>query len=153
MVQKPEIQYVGQFYVYGSEAPQPKKKKEEVLLPKERKVRLHRVYIDLTALLGIAAAAALTVALVMGGIRLNTLWKEHNRMQDYVTSLRLDNAALQHTYRTSYNLEDVEKMAGELGLVPESEVETRYIRVTVPEHKHKWTLWENIQWFFEGLFE
>lgn len=153
MVQKPEIQYVGQFYVYGSEAPAPKKKTFREMLPKTEHTKVHRVYIDLTALLGIAVAIALTAALVMGGIRLNNLWEEHNLMESYVSSLRLNHATLEHNYRISYDLEEVEKMALELGLVPESEVETRYIRVTMPEHKHKWTAWENIQWFFEGLFE
>ena len=153
MAQKPEIQYVGQFYVYGSEAVVPKKKEVKELIPKEKKEKVHRIYIDLFALAGIAVAVTLLVALVMGGIHLTDMWEEHNYLESYVTHLNRNNATLSHNYRISYDEAEIEKMALDMGLVPESEVETRYIRVTVPEHKRQWTMWENIQWFFEGLFE
>ena len=152
MTQKPEIQYVGQFYVYGSEAAVPKKKEEKQLIPKEHKEKLHRIYIDPLALAGIAAAIGLLAALVMGGIRLSRMWEARNYMDSYVSYLSLNNSTLKHNYRISYNLEEVEKMALDIGMVPESQVETRYVRVTVPEHKKAPTTWENIKWFFEGLF-
>ena len=153
MTQKPEIQYVGQFYVYGSEAAVPKKKEVKQLIPKEKKAAVHRIYIDPLALAGIVVAIGLLTALVLGGMKLSSLWEERNYMDSYVSYLQVNNSTLRHNYHISYNLEEVEKMALDMGLVPESEVETRYIRVTVPEHKHQWTAWENIKWFFEGLFE
>ena len=152
MVQKPEIQYVDQFYVFGSEAPAKKKKLFKPAEPKKTAVRYHKIYIDLGALLGLLAAAVLTAALVMGAINLSNQWQEHDLMEDYVSYLKLNNSTLQHNYRISYDLEQVEKMALDLGLVPESEVETRYIRVQMPEPQKPWTIWENIRWFFEGLF-
>lgn len=153
MVQKPEIQYVGQFYVYGSEAVAPKAKKAvREILPKEHKQKLHKVYIDPVALIGIAAAVTLLVALVMGGIHLNGMWREHDAVQHYVSNLKLDQSTLEHTYRTSLNLEDIQAKAEAMGLVPEADVETVYIRVTMPEPKPKRTLWDDVQWFFQGLF-
>ena len=153
MAQKPEIQYVGQFYVYGSEAPAPKKQEARVLIPRKRKEKVHKVYIDLVALAGIASAVVLLTALIMGGIRLNTMWQEHHLMESYVSHLKLNNATLEHNYKISYKLEDVEKAAADLGLVPESEVETRFIRVTVPPKKEKWSVFDNIRWFFQGLID
>ena len=152
MTQKPEIQYVGQFYVYGSEAVAPKKKEVKELIPKEKKEKLHRIYIDPLAIVGIVAAIGLLTALVMGGIRLTRMWEQRNYLESYVSHLSVDNATLHHNYRISYDLKEIEKMALDMGLVPESEVETRYVRVTVPAHKQEPTLWENIKWFFEGLF-
>ena len=152
MTQKPEIQYVGQFYVYGSEAVAPKKKEVKELIPKEKKEKLHRIYIDPLALVGIVAAIGLLTALIMGGIRLTRMWEQRNYLESYVSYLSVDNATLHHNYRISYDIKESEKMALDMGLVPESEVETRYVRVTVPEHKQEPTVWENIKWFFEGLF-
>lgn len=153
MVQKPEIQYVGQFYVYGSEAVAPKTKKAvREILPKEHKQKLHKVYIDPVALIGIAAAVTLLVALVMGGIRLNSMWNAHNEIRSYVSNLKLDHATLEHTYRTSLNLEDIQAKAQAMGLVPEADVQTVTVRVTMPEPKPETTLWDDIQWFFQGLF-
>ena len=49
MDQKPVIQYVGQFYVYGSEVKAPKKKQQsaKVFLPKKPKTgKERRIYAD-----------------------------------------------------------------------------------------------------------
>ncbi len=153
MVQKPEIQYVGQFYVYGSEAVAPKAKKTvKELLPKEHKQKLHKVYIDPVALIGIVAAVTLLAALVLGGIRLNSMWEEHDAVASYLSSQKLDNSTLEHNYRTNLNLDDIRAKAEAMGLVPQEDVKTVYIRVTMPEPKPQRTLWDDIQWFFQGLF-
>ena len=53
MDQKPVIQYVGQFYVYGSEVKAPKKKQQsaKVFLPKKPKTgKERRIYVDPVAI-------------------------------------------------------------------------------------------------------
>ena len=61
MERKPEIQYVGQFYVQGSAAPQigEKQKKKKATLPRLRREKLQKVYVDPVALCGMAVGACL----------------------------------------------------------------------------------------------
>ena len=69
MDQKPVIQYVGQFYVYGSEVKAPKKKQQsaKVFLPKKPKTgKERRIYVDPVAMGGIVLAVAVLVALCIG---------------------------------------------------------------------------------------
>ena len=157
MASKPEIQYVDRFYVYGAAAAEKQlKQKEEPSFETARrpqKEQVHKVYVDLGAVLWTAAAMVLLAAMVFSGIRLNRMWQEKELMQSYVSNLQLNNSTLKHNYRISYNLEEIEKQATELGLIPEEEAEVRYVRVTIPEHKEKWTFFGNLKWFFEGLFE
>ena len=154
MAQKPEIQYVERFYVYGSEVPAEiqQTEKEEVVHKKEH-LHVQKIYIDLSAILWTLAAVVLMATMILSGVHLTKMSAEKDLMQDYVSFLQTRNAALQHNYRISYDLEEIEKQAAELGLVPEDQVENRYIRVSVPEHEEKWTFFGNIKWFFAGLFE
>ena len=155
MAGKPEIQYVERFYVYGSEVAvqKPQEQKTFETARKPEKEQIHKIYVDLGAVIWTAAAIVLMVSMVLSGLHLNKMWQEKELMQSYVYNLQKNNSTLQHNYRISYNLEEIEKQAAELGLVPEDQVETRYIRVTVPPHEEKWTFAENVRWFFEGLFE
>ena len=154
MAAKPEIQYVERFYVYGSEAPVRKtEEKPEEAVRKQQKPQVQKIYVDLSAMIWTVTAFVLMAAMIFSGIHLNKMWQEKELMQSYVSNLQLNNTALRHNYRISYNLEEIQKQAEELGLVPEDQVETRYIRVSVPEPSEQWTIWGNIKWFFEGLFE
>ena len=58
MAQKAEIQYVREFYVFGSEAPQPKQKPEKPKLkrPEVHLERLQQIYIDPLAVCGMVMA-------------------------------------------------------------------------------------------------
>ena len=154
MAQKPEIQYVERFYIYGSEAPvQAQSSDTEEIVRKKEHLHVNKIYIDLSAILWTAAAVILMATMILSGVHLTRMNAEKELMQDYVSFLQTRNAELEHNYRISYNLEEIQQQAAELGLVPQDQVETRYIRVSVPEHKEKWTAWGNIKWFFEGLFE
>ena len=155
MAAKPEIQYIERFYVYGSEVAAQKELEEQAEEKKHKKANLqiHKIYIDLTALLWTAAAIVLMASMIFSASRLVQMTEQRDLMQHYVSELQANNAALRHNYRISYDLEQIREQANEIGLVPEDQVETRFIRVTLPEHKHKWTMIENIQWFFQGLFE
>ena len=67
MVRKPDIQYVGQFYVYGSEAKQlaqqTEKKKARTRLPLERLQNIQKVYVDPVALVGMVVGGLSQYAL------------------------------------------------------------------------------------------
>ena len=60
MERKPDIQYVGQFYIHGSEARELARKEQEkqarTRLPLERLQNIQKVYLDPVALMGIVVS-------------------------------------------------------------------------------------------------
>ena len=137
MIQKPKIQYVGQFYVHGSEARalelEEQKKQPKTKLPLAKLETIEKIYVDPVALAGIAVAVLMLVVMILGAVQLQNDWMEYQRMADYVTDLKTENAQLTHIYRGGYNLEDIEMKALAMGLVPKSELKTIAITVAAPE--------------------
>lgn len=66
----------------------------------------------------------------------------YQQMDDYVTTLRARNAELTLSYRSSYDLEDIEMKALAMGLVPADQVETRTVTVTIPEIRETVLTWD-----------
>ena len=65
MARKPEIQYVGQFYVYGSEAVKAAPRfRPQFSLPKPRLEleKIEKIYVDPVALIGLVVAAVMLIA-------------------------------------------------------------------------------------------
>ncbi len=137
MVQKPKIQYVGQFYVHGSEAraleQQEQKKRAKTKLPVAKLETIEKIYVDPVALIGISVAVLMMVVMVFGAIQLKEDWDVYAQMAGYVTELKTENARLSHTYRSGYDLKDIEMKALAMGMVPKSELEVRTVSVTLPE--------------------
>ena len=156
MIQKPEIQYIGQFYVPGSEAkvlaPKRKKKKAKTKLPVARQEQQKIICIDPVALAGIAAAVVLLTVMVLGALQLRDDWNQYETMSRYVSQLNYENAQLEQTYRAGYDLEDIRDKALAIGMVPVEELETRSVTVTISQREPEPTLWDDIVWFFSGLF-
>ena len=82
MNQKPKIQYVGQFYVHGSEARQvqlqEEKRQAKTRLPLAKIKAIEKIYVDPVALAGIAVAVLMLVTMVLGAVQLK------KEIQDYV---------------------------------------------------------------------
>ena len=150
MAQKAEIQYGSQFSGYGSD-PAPVKKKKPFVF-KKKEVKIHIFHIDPIAVLGIATAVVLCAAMIFGGFHLNRMWREHVQMKNYLAQLQEEHAALERKFVATFNMDEVKTMADSFGLVPETDMETRYIRVTPPEPKPKKGLFDDVKWFFKGLF-
>lgn len=155
MIQKPEIQYIGQFYVYGSEAKaeERKAKKAKSLLPMPKLEKLQKIYIDPVALGGITVAVVMLIVLAVGAFQLRACWQKYDAMTSYLSEVKRQNAMLEHAYHTSFDLKDVEQKALSLGMIPASEAERRTVHVTVPQPKEAPTVWDDIVWFFDGLFD
>ena len=154
MDQKPVIQYVGQFYVYGSEVKAPKKKQQsaKVFLPKKPKTgKERRIYVDPVAMGGIVLAVAVLVALVVGAVQLTASMNQYNQELETLTELKRENAKLEHAYRTALDLDTVQEKAEAMGMIPEEEAEKMTVRVSGPGHEEEPTAWENFLWFLSGL--
>lgn len=157
MVQKPKIQYVGQFYVHGSEARalelEQRKKQAKTKLPLAKLEKIEKIYIDPVALAGIAVAVVMLITMVVGALQIRDDWKEYQIMADYVSELHRENARLSHEYRSNYDLDEIEMKALALGMVPKSEVEVIPVTVTMPVPKPELTLEDEILRFWYGLWE
>ena len=156
MNQKPKIQYIGQFYVHGSEArqlqQQEQKRQAKTKLPLARLQTIEKVYVDPVALAGIAVAVLMLVTMVLGAIQIKRDWDQYERVSSYVSELKRENARMSHVYRSSYDLEDIRSKAEAMGMVPKSELKTIAITVTVPEREPELTRREEIKLFLEGMF-
>lgn len=155
MVQKPDIQYVHQFYVYGSEAKALElnsKKKNKSTLPKAVPDQKIRILVDPVALCGILVAAAMMVLLIVGTVQYLNTCQTYQQMMDYVVSLQNDNIKKCDEYYRVIDLEDIREKALALGMIPRSEAEHIFISVTVPEEEPEMTIWDEICWYFTELF-
>ena len=152
MDQKPVIQYVGQFYVYGSEVQARKKKEKKSLLPRAPRAEVqHCVYVDPVAVCGIAVAVLMLVVLAVGAFQLRAAMQQYNAQSEQLSAIKRENARLEHLYRTSLDLEAVQAQAEKLGMVPAEELEHRELVVTVGQTPEEPTAWENFLWFVKGL--
>ena len=156
MNQKPKIQYVGQFYIHGSEARQlelqEKKKHAKSKLPLERLRKVEVIYLDPVAIFGIVTALVLLAVMTVGVLQIRDDWKDYQTMSNYVSRLSSENAELKADYRSQYDLEDIRVKAEALGMVPKSQLEVRTVYVTIPQPEPERTWLEEIQWFLSGLF-
>ena len=156
MNQKPKIQYVGQFYIHGSEARQlqlqEQKRQAKTKLPLARIQKIEKIYVDPVALAGILVSVVMLVTMVLGAIQLKRDWDQYEQVSSYVSELKRENARKNHAYRLSYDLADIESKALAMGLVPRSELQTMTVNVTVPEKEPELTRMEEIRFFLEGLF-
>ena len=156
MSQKPKIQYVGQFYIHGSEARQlelqEKKKHAKSKLPLERLRKVEVIYLDPVAIFGIVTALVLLAVMTVGVLQIRDDWKDYQTMSNYVSRLNSENAELKADYRSQYDLEDIRVKAEALGMVPKSQLEVRTVYVTIPQPEPERTWVEEIQWFLSGLF-
>ena len=156
MNQKPKIQYVGQFYIHGSEARQlelqEKKKHAKSKLPLERLRKVEGIYLDPVAIFGIVTALVLLAVMMVGVLQIRDDWKDYQTMSNYVSRLNSENAELKADYRSQYDLEDIRVKAEALGMVPKSQLEVRTVYVTIPQPEPERTWLEEIQWFLSGLF-
>lgn len=157
MSQKPKIQYIGQFYVHGSEARalelEEQKKQAKTKLPLAKLEKIEQIYVDPVALAGILVAVVMLVVMVLGAVQLHQDWMAYERMADQVEELKETNVRLTRTYRAGYDLEDIEMKALAMGLVPQSEIEPIVLTVTVPETEPELTLDQKIVRFWYELWE
>lgn len=155
MANKPQIQYIHQFYVPGSEAqkaaPAYPPRRSRTKLPKVAPSEKIRVQVDPVALGGLVVAVVMLILMIVGMTQYSRACEKHAVMESYVTELRDQNARLEHTYHSGYDIEEIKQQATALGMVPASEAITIEVEVNVPQPEPEPTLWDEIVWFVKGL--
>ena len=156
MTRKPEIQYVGQFYVHGSEARQlellEKKKQPKTTLPLAKLEKVEKIYLDPVALIAIAVAAFMLVTMVLGVVQLKNDWVEYQQMHARVETLQLRNHEKAEAFRETVDLKEIRVKAMAMGMVPKADAEHMTVSITLPQPEPELTWTQQVQQFVTGLF-
>ena len=151
---KHNVQYVN-YYTDGSAARKleltvPQRK--TAVLPKARKLKKLKIYIDPVAIVGVVVAVCMLIVLAVGIAQLQDARSDMALMEQYVSQLTRENEKLAMDYANSYDIRDVEEMAQTLGMIPSAQAQHTQIQITLPAAAEEPTLWENIGTFLAGLF-
>ena len=153
MAQRTDIRYV-QFYTDGSAARKlaPVAPLHTIKLPKVKKQKRITIAIDPIAFASLTMALVMTVLIVVGWVQLNNIKQEVQTMTAYVEVLQAENVQLQNTFLEGYDIEQIERTALALGMVPKEQVQ--HISVQLPEmiEEVEPTTWERFTTFLTGLF-
>ena len=156
MAAKPEIQYVGQFYIYGSEAkklePKRQEKKKNTVLEQPKTEHIRVISVDPVALIGLVVATAMLICLAVCAVQIGETWQEYEAVSNYMAQLMMENASLKHEYVNSYDIAEIEATALALGMIPATEAQTVILPVHIPAAESEPTFWEDLVWFAQGLF-
>jgi len=153
MARQIDVQYI-RYYTDGSSARQvaPMFSLKQAVLPKPRKQRRKVIRIDPVATLSIVVAVFMLLMMGIGIAEYVAVRHDAAVMEHYVAQLSAENAALRQEFEDGYDLEEVEKTALALGLVPKDQVRQVSIQVSAPVQQPTVTLWERIGTFLAGLF-
>jgi cell division protein FtsL len=157
MTRKPEIQYVGQFYVHGSEARalalEEERKQAKARRPLARLQQVELIYVDPVAALGIVVAVAMLIMMVVGISQLRVEHKKTAEMEQRVEQLQMEKVALQAQYDEECDLEAIHKTALALGMIPQEDAVRIPIEIEVPSQElPRANLWQRIGTFLTGIF-
>jgi len=134
MAQQLEVKYI-RTYTEGSVArklaPAYTLREPEVL-PRVHKRKKILVRVDPVAVLGIAVAVTMLICMACGVSTLLAARQETVQMQAYVSALSAENQRLYEAYEQSYELEDVEKTALALGMIPQEQAQHIFIDAAEP---------------------
>lgn len=154
MTQRRPIEYV-QFYTVGTAA-----KKVEVAKPKLAEPvflppvvhKRKRVYVDPVPVLGMLVAVCMLFTMFIGLQHLRQVRQDAESMEQYVLYLQQVNEEKEDLYRNSFSLEEIEKTALALGMVPADQVLHQYIDVSEPPVEEAPSFLDSVGTFLSGLF-
>lgn len=132
MARKPDVQYI-RFVTDGSSArvaeQAPVRAKTKLPKVKKQRVKDPVIYVDPLAFTAVVLSCVMLVLMVVNCVQLQNYQNMANQMDDYVDTLKEENARLTDIYNKNIDLKDIEEKALALGLVPIEEV--RHVTVAV----------------------
>lgn len=157
MALQPDIQYVNLYNFDGNAARKVQRQpaKKATAAPKAQPKRAKRkvIAVDPVAICGIVVSVVLMVMMLSAYAQFNACQDRNRQMQDYLSSLQLENAQLQQDFDNKIDMEYVEEVAGALGMVPSADANEIQIEVRLPEAPNQqMNLWQSITTFLSGLF-
>ena len=156
MLAKPDIQYVTQFYSYGSEAKvlelKPAPKKRKFTLPMAKPQQKICIQVDPVAWTGILIAVVMVVLLAVSVNSYLDVCADYTVMNNHVIELQNFNVEKQQEYAGMYDADDIRQKALALGMIPMEEAKVIFISPVIPQPEPEESWYENISWFLSGLF-
>ena len=157
MARKPDVQYI-RYYTDGSAARQlePKLPRKRNPLPQVQPQQRKVIPIQPVAIGGIVLAALLLIMMTVGCLQLRAAQAQKAAMEKYVQDLTYHNGRLNYTYQKDLDLDEIEKAALALGMIPEEEA--RHITISVPmeeaapQSMEQLSFWDRFTVFLQGLF-
>ena len=154
MAQRIPIEYV-QFYTVGTAAKKVEvaepKLAEPVFLPPTVQKR-KRIFVDPVAIFGMVVAVCMLFTMFVGIHRLRQVQQDSRAMEQYVLHLQQVNQERKEIYHNSYTLEEIEKTALALGMVPMDQVAHQTIDITEPAPQETPSAWDSVGTFLSDLF-
>ncbi len=156
MEKKKDVRYINT-YISGTSAywldTAPKKAPVKLPKMKKRKKKYLYLHVDPLAAIGVVTALVLLVMMVVSFGKLQAARQEAAALESYVATLQKENADLERTYASGYDLEEIEKIALAMGMVPAEQAPTIQMEVVIPEQPtESISLWESVCSFLTGLF-
>lgn len=128
MARQPDVQYISSMYNYGSTArklaPKPQIRKEKYQLPEQRPQlqAVKKVALDPLSLCSTVVACVMLVAMLVGLFQVAELTARRQELEAYIDVLQEQRADLRKEFESTYDLEQVEQRARQMGLVYPNEV-------------------------------
>ena len=153
MAQHASVQYV-QFYTQGSAAPRILPAIETLIarLPKRNVHKVLRIHVDPVAALGTVVAICMLVMMAVGVNQLQAQQLKTEALQQQVEQLRVENRILHGEYAAQCDLDEIEKTALALGMIPQQSASHTTITIELPQEETSVSLWSRIGTFLTGLF-
>ena len=123
MAPQSQVQYI-RYYTAGSAARKlaPEIQQHPKAAPRPKKAKRVVLYIDPVAILGIVTAVFMLVCMLVGLVQLNETYRQRDELSGQVQQLIQKNESLRTQYNEGYDLEQIEKTALALGMVPAEQV-------------------------------
>ena len=153
MAQQYNVQYIR--YQYDGSAARkvsPVAPLKTLKLPRVKKHSRTVVRIDPIAMAGVVISVVMFIMMCVGVGQLRDARQELQTMTSYVDTLQAENASLKTTFTENCDLEEVERTALALGLVPKDQVQ--HVSIHVPQVPVEETpgAWDRFYTFLAGLF-
>ena len=153
MARHPNVEYI-RLYTDGSAARKVDVAApiETMRLPRAKKQKRITLRIDPLALTAIAMTVLMAVLMIVGVVQLNVARQETAAMLAYVEDLQAENEELQNYFDTKCDLDDIERTAMALGMVPVDQVTHITVQVSREIVEEQPGAWEKFATFLVGLF-
>lgn len=155
MARQADIQYV-EYPVDGTAARKLQRQNQhQSAAPVYARRRAQRkvIAVDPVAICGIVLSVVMLFAMVIGLAEYRHSLQQTRQMSAHVQQLQQENFQLQQNYQAGYDLEEIERIALEAGMVPAENVERVRISMQTPEEEDtRMSFWDTLATFLVGIF-
>ena len=107
------------------------------------------IAVDPVAICGIVLSVVMLFAMVIGLAE----YRHSLQMSAHVRQLQQENFQLQQNYQAGYDLEEIERIALEAGMIPAENMERVRISMQTPEEEDtRMSFWDTLTTFLVGIF-